>query len=182
MPWGAKKKSTETKLELPEVSVPPIYVAHSHWHTAASRDWKVNLRSSQRQRLLRILWSRNPMGWDPRFTSCNLSDIHMDSEIGRKLTERRSNKNWLRSRHRERSSNPGSICSFSGPGSIPARGHWRCTDDHSTMRGSLNSAFECCRVIDQIIHQEVSDVDKKVKELQVRVSTSACSKFDLCHS
>jgi hypothetical protein len=38
------------------------------------------------------------------------------------------------------------------------------------MRGSLNSAFECCRVIDQIIHQEVSDVEKKVKELQVRVA------------
>jgi hypothetical protein len=39
------------------------------------------------------------------------------------------------------------------------------------MRGSLNSAFECCKVIDQIIHhwQEASEVEQKVKELQVKV-------------
>jgi hypothetical protein len=37
------------------------------------------------------------------------------------------------------------------------------------MRGSLNSAFEGCKTIDQIIHQEASDVEQKVKELQVRV-------------
>jgi hypothetical protein len=37
------------------------------------------------------------------------------------------------------------------------------------MRGSLNSAFDRCKTIDQIVHQEVSDVEQKVKELQVRV-------------
>jgi Zn finger protein HypA/HybF involved in hydrogenase expression len=37
------------------------------------------------------------------------------------------------------------------------------------MRGSLNSAFEGCKTIDQIIHQEASEVEQKVKELQVRV-------------
>ena len=37
------------------------------------------------------------------------------------------------------------------------------------MRGSLNSAFEGCMTIDQIIHQDASDVEQKVKELQVRV-------------
>ena len=37
------------------------------------------------------------------------------------------------------------------------------------MRGSLNSAFEDCKAIDQIFHQEASDVEKKLKELQVRV-------------
>ena len=37
------------------------------------------------------------------------------------------------------------------------------------MRGSLNSAFEGCKRIDQIIHQEASNVEQKVKELQVRV-------------
>jgi predicted transcriptional regulator len=37
------------------------------------------------------------------------------------------------------------------------------------MRGSLNSVFESCKTIDQIIHQEASEVEQKVKELQVRV-------------
>ena len=37
------------------------------------------------------------------------------------------------------------------------------------MRGSLNSAFKDCKTIDQIYHQEASDVEQKVKELQVRV-------------
>ena len=37
------------------------------------------------------------------------------------------------------------------------------------MRGSLNFAFERCKTIDQFIHQEASDVEQKVKELQVRV-------------
>ena len=37
------------------------------------------------------------------------------------------------------------------------------------MRGSLNSVFEGFMTIVQIIHQEASDVDQKVKELQVRV-------------
>ena len=58
----------------------PIYVTQSHWHIAVSRNWKVHLRSSQQQRMLRILRSRNPMKWDDRFTSCNLSDIQKLSE------------------------------------------------------------------------------------------------------
>jgi hypothetical protein len=33
----------------------------------------------------------------------------------------------------------------------------------------LNSAFEGCKTIDQILLQEASDVEQKVKELQVRV-------------
>ena len=37
------------------------------------------------------------------------------------------------------------------------------------MRGLLNSAFEDCKTIDQIFHQEASDVGRKVKELQVTV-------------
>ena len=37
------------------------------------------------------------------------------------------------------------------------------------MRGSLNPVFEGCEAIDQIIHQEASDVEQKVKELQIRV-------------
>ena len=37
------------------------------------------------------------------------------------------------------------------------------------MRGSLNSAFEDCKTIDQNFYQEASDVEQKVKELQVKV-------------
>ena len=37
------------------------------------------------------------------------------------------------------------------------------------MRGSLNSAFERYKTIDQFIYQEASDVEQKVKELQVGV-------------
>ena len=37
------------------------------------------------------------------------------------------------------------------------------------MRGSLNSVFEGCKTIDQYLNQEVSDVEQKVKELQIRV-------------
>ena len=33
----------------------------------------------------------------------------------------------------------------------------------------MNSIFEGSMTIDQIIHQEASDVEQKVKELQVRV-------------
>jgi hypothetical protein len=33
----------------------------------------------------------------------------------------------------------------------------------------LNSVFEGCKTIDKFIHQEASDVEQKVKELQVRV-------------
>ena len=37
------------------------------------------------------------------------------------------------------------------------------------MRGSFNFAFEWNKTIDQIIHQEASNVEQKVKELQVKV-------------
>ena len=37
------------------------------------------------------------------------------------------------------------------------------------MRFVEFSPFEACKTIDQIIYQEVSDVEQKVKELQVRV-------------
>jgi Zn finger protein HypA/HybF involved in hydrogenase expression len=37
------------------------------------------------------------------------------------------------------------------------------------MRGSLSSVFKGCKTIDQVIHQEASEVEQKVKELQVRV-------------
>ena len=37
------------------------------------------------------------------------------------------------------------------------------------MRDSLTSASEDCKTIDQSFHQEASDVEQKVKELQVRV-------------
>ena len=37
------------------------------------------------------------------------------------------------------------------------------------MRGSLNTVFEGCKTIDHIIYQEASEVEQKVKELQVRV-------------
>ena len=37
------------------------------------------------------------------------------------------------------------------------------------MRGSLNSIFEGFKTIDQIVHQEASEVEQKVKELQVKV-------------
>ena len=37
------------------------------------------------------------------------------------------------------------------------------------MRGSLNSAFEGRKTIDKIIHQEASNVEQKVRELQAKV-------------
>ena len=37
------------------------------------------------------------------------------------------------------------------------------------MRGSLNSVFENCKTIYKNFDQEVSDVEQKVKELQVRL-------------
>ena len=37
------------------------------------------------------------------------------------------------------------------------------------MRGPLNSAFEGCKTIDQISNQDASDIEQRVKELQVRV-------------
>ena len=117
-----------------------IYVSQSHWHTAASRIWKVHLRSSRQQRLLRTIWSRNLMRWDGRSTFCDLSDLHTDSAIGWNFTERRSNQKRLRYGHRERSPNLGSNCIISDSSSVPERGYWSCTEDYSTMWGSLSSA------------------------------------------
>ena len=37
------------------------------------------------------------------------------------------------------------------------------------MRGSLDPAFEGSKILDKIIHQEASNVEQKVKELQVKV-------------
>ena len=37
------------------------------------------------------------------------------------------------------------------------------------MRGSLDSSFKDCKTIDQNFHQGASDIEQKVKELQVRV-------------
>ena len=37
------------------------------------------------------------------------------------------------------------------------------------MRGWLNSAFEDCKAIDQNFHQEASDAEQKIKDLQVTV-------------
>ena len=54
---------------------PNYYVAQSHWHTAASRNWKVNPRCSQQQRLLRILSSQHPTRWAPRLC-CAISLTH----------------------------------------------------------------------------------------------------------
>ena len=76
---GVPRKK-ERRRNLPRCQWAPIYVAQSLCHTAVSRNWKVHLRSSQRQRMLRIFWSRNPMKWDDRFTSCNLSDHQKLSE------------------------------------------------------------------------------------------------------
>ena len=109
------------------------------------------------------------MRWDGHFKTYNFSDVHIDSAIGWNFTGCRSNKNGLCHGHRERSANAGSICSFSNSSSVLARGHWRCTEDYSTVRGSSNSAFEGRKTIDKIIHQETSNVEQKVRELQVKV-------------
>ena len=109
------------------------------------------------------------MKWVDLFTSCDLSDVHMDSEFARKLKERCSNKKRLRYNHCERGSIPCPICSFSDPSSVLERSHWYRTEDYSSMRGSLSSAFEDGRTIDQNFHQEASDVEQKVKKLQARV-------------
>ena len=109
----------------------PIYIAQSpSCHISASRIWKIQLQIF-RQQLMPSLWSRNPMN---RFTSCNLSDVHEDSELVwttpcefSKLTGRRSNKNRLHQGHRERGLNPVAICSCAHASSFSATHHWSCT-------------------------------------------------------
>ena len=124
MPWGAKEKSTEIPVELPEVSDHfKLFYTITRWHTAVSRNWKVNLWLFLQYHLLRMLWSQNQRRWDGQLTSWDLSNAHIHSEIDWKLTERRSNKKRLRYGHRERSSNPGSICSFGESSSVSERGH-----------------------------------------------------------
>ena len=96
---------------------------------------------------------------------CNLPDVQKWSEN----SERRSNKNKLRHVHREGGSKSVSICSCGNPSSLPARRYWNCTEDYSSMRGLLDSAFKGCKTIDQFFNQEASDAEQKVKELQVRI-------------
>ena len=144
VPWGDKKKITETNP--PKVSA--TLCSQSHWHTDASRNWRVLLRSFQKQRFLRILRKRNSSystKWDNRFPSCNLSDVQKLSEF----TERRSNKSRLHHCHRERGSNLVAICSWCCASSFSARGHWSRTEDYPSMRGSSNSACEGCKTIDE---------------------------------
>ena len=110
-------------------------------HIAVFRYQKVHLRSSQQQRLLRILCGRNPMRWygSVHVLGSPWHPIPIDSEIIWKLKKPHSNKNSLRYGNCERSSNPGSICSFNDPSSVLERGHWSCTEDYPSLRGSLNS-------------------------------------------
>ena len=77
---GARKKVGSRKFR----RWATIYVAQSHWLTAASRIRKVNLRSSQEQRLLRMWWSRNLIRWDGPLTFCDFSDFHSQSVIPKK--------------------------------------------------------------------------------------------------
>ena len=144
----------------------PVYDAQIPFKlTNSSRNWKIKLRSSQLQRLPRILWIRTPMRWVGRLTSCDLSDIHVDSAIGWKLKECRSNKDGLRYGHRERSSNPRSICSFCYSSSVPERGHWGCTEDYSTMWGWFTSALKVARRLIKLFrkHQKLNKKSKSCK-------------------
>ena len=146
MPWGAKKEGTETKL--PEVSANlccPISLTHCCIQ---------NLESTLAV-VPATMFSENDTGPKPSEVSRgvhvlrSLSDIN-DLEIAWKLAEHRANKDSLRRVHRERDSNPVSICGFNDPSSVPEGGHWSCTEDYSSMRGSLNPTFEHCKMIKQI--------------------------------
>ena len=134
MPWDAKKKSTETKLKIPEVSANlRCAVSLTHQLYPETGKWTCDCPSNN------VCWE---FYGAPRWGETPLfSDVHIDSEIGWKLTEHRSNEDRLLCGHRERSSNPLSICSFSDPSSVPERGHYRCAEDYSTMWGSLNFAL-----------------------------------------
>ena len=46
------------------------------------------------------------------------------------------------------------------------------------MRGSLSSAFEDGRTIDQNFYQKASDVEQSVKELQIKVSDAMIAIVD----
>ena len=144
MPWDAKKKSTE--MELPEVS------AHLCCAIPLSHSFVQNLESYPAivpaTTLAEDVMESTPDEVRLSFHDLRFSDVHIDSAICWKSTGRRSNKNWLRYGHRERSFNYGSICIFSDPSSVFERGHWCCTEDYSTMRGSSSSTFEGCKTID----------------------------------
>ena len=77
---GARKKVGSRKFR----RWATIYVAQSNWLTAASRIRKVNLRSLQEQRLLRMWWSRNLIRWDGPLTFCDFSDFHSQSVVPKK--------------------------------------------------------------------------------------------------
>ena len=156
MPWGAKKKSTETKTS--EVS--------------ASLCCAISLTYSSIQKLESPVEPKaNEVRWSIHILR-SLSDVYMDSEIARRLTERRSNKIRLRYNHSERGFNHGSICSFSGPSSVPGRGHWNCTEDYSSMRGWLNSAFEDCKTIDRISIRKHRMLNKRSESCKLRSEMS----------
>ena len=142
MPWGSKKGTTET--ELPEVSANHLCCAIS-----LTRSW---IQESPLAIVPGTTFAEGPKRYEVRhlgrFTSYDLSDGPYGTEIAWKLKERRTNKNWLLCCHRESGSNPCSIGSFSHPSSVPECSHWSCTEDYSSMRGSLNSAFVDCRTID----------------------------------
>jgi len=89
----------------------------------------------------------------------NLIDTYLRPEFGKSSCERPNNnvcqdvygadKNRLHHGHRKRGSNAVAICSWGHVNSFSARGHWGCTEDYSSMRGSLNSTFEDWTTIDE---------------------------------
>ena len=97
-----------------------------------------------------------------------ISDVN-DLEIAWK---RRANKDRLRRVHRERGSNPVSICSFNDPSSVPERGHWSCTEDYSSMRGSLNPIFEHCKMIEQIFIRRHRMLNKNSRNCWIKLAIS----------
>ena len=162
--WGAKKKSTETKS--PEVSA-NLCCAISQRHTAAFRNRKVHLQSSQQQRW--ILWSRNPMKWDDRF--------HVLQSLWRPETISENSQNVVPTKTDYAIATVKEVLTLSQSALQwsqfrSCKGHWGCTECYSSMRGSLYSAFEGCKTIDQNFNQEASDVKQKVKELQLRSAIS----------
>ena len=141
IPWGAKKNGTET--ESPKVSANlccPISLTHNYIQKLESPPAIVPATTIAEN-------YTKPKPDEVRWSVHVLQSLWHSGTVW-KLTERRSNKKRLRHCHRERGSNPVSICICGHPSSIPARGHWCCTGDYSSMRGSLNSAFEICRTID----------------------------------
>ena len=107
----------------------PIYVAQSHLHTNY-----IQKPESKPVIVPATTFAENFMEPNPdevRF-HCSLTSI-LTQNLAEKLTERRSNEDRLLYGHRERSSNPISVCSFGDPSSVPERGHYCCAEDYSAM-------------------------------------------------